>query len=207
MGDHYDSCERLKWMIRHKRQIHPVLCQYVVWYGALHTHTCLTALFPGLCRWASTRKVKPIWILLKQETVIGSGVSWAIYKSAHLCRQITMPSPQHSVFYRPDALPATQPTASKHWRHWYGALCEEILLAEISRVYQWLFLFIDQVPEKGPLNVCVCARAPSVLWCCWLGDRKGIRPVRCWCGCLSGARCILAYGPADATATHCLLLQ
>jgi len=23
----------------------------------------------------------------------------------------------------------------------------------------------------------------------------------------SGARCILAYGPADATATHCLSLQ
>ena len=27
------------------------------------------------------------------------------------------------------------------------------------------------------------------------------------CGYLSGARCRLAYGPADATATHCLLLQ
>jgi len=27
-----------------------------------------------------------------------------------------MPVPHHSVFYRPDALPATQPTASKHWR-------------------------------------------------------------------------------------------
>ena len=26
-------------------------------------------------------------------------------------------------------------------------------------------------------------------------------------GYLSGARCRLAYGPADATATHCLLLQ
>jgi len=25
-----------------------------------------------------------------------------------------------------------------------------------------------------------------------------------WCGYLSGARCRLAYGPADATATHCL---
>jgi len=25
--------------------------------------------------------------------------------------------------------------------------------------------------------------------------------------CLSGARCRLAYSPADATATHCLLLQ
>ena len=29
----------------------------------------------------------------------------------------------------------------------------------------------------------------------------------CWCGYLSGARCRLAYGPADSTATHCLLLQ
>ena len=31
--------------------------------------------------------------------------------------------------------------------------------------------------------------------------------VGCWGGYLSGARCRLAYGPADATATHCLLLQ
>ena len=30
--------------------------------------------------------------------------------------------------------------------------------------------------------------------------------VGCWHGYLSGARCRLAYGPADATATHCLLL-
>jgi len=29
----------------------------------------------------------------------------------------------------------------------------------------------------------------------------------CWHGYLSGARCRLAYVPADATATHCLLLQ
>ena len=43
-------------------------------------------------------KVKPIWILLKQETVSGSGISWAICKSAHHSRQITMPAPHHSVF-------------------------------------------------------------------------------------------------------------
>ena len=53
---------------------------------------------------------------------------------------------------------------------------------------------------------------PSVLWHCWLGSRKGIRPVKiwvvgCWHGYLPGARCRLAYGPADATATHCLLLH
>ena len=48
----------------------------------------------------------------------------------------------------------------------------------------------------------------SVLWRCWLGGRKGMRPVKnwvvgCWRGYLSG----LAYGPVDASATHCLLLQ
>jgi len=31
--------------------------------------------------------------------------------------------------------------------------------------------------------------------------------VGCWHGYLSGARCRLAYGPADATATHRLMLQ
>ena len=81
------------------------------------THTRLTALSPGLPRWAGTRKEKPIWILLKQETVCGSGISWNICKSAPRSRQITMPTPHHSVFYRPDALPVAQPTASKHWRH------------------------------------------------------------------------------------------
>jgi len=60
------------------------------------------------------RKVKPIWILLKQKTVSGSGISGAICKSAPCSRQITTPAPHHSVFYRPDALPAAQPTASKH---------------------------------------------------------------------------------------------
>ena len=33
------------------------------------------------------------------------------------------------------------------------------------------------------------------------------RVVVCWRGYLSGARCRLPYDPADATATHCLLLQ
>jgi len=71
-----------------------------------HMHTGLMALFLGLPGWAGTRKVKPIWILLKKETVSGSGISWAVCKSAPLSRQITMPAPHYSVFYRPDALPA-----------------------------------------------------------------------------------------------------
>ena len=63
-----------------------------------HTHTRLTALFPVLPGWAGTRKAKPIWILLKQETVSGSGINWAICKSASRSRQITTPAPHQSVF-------------------------------------------------------------------------------------------------------------
>jgi len=74
------------------------------------------ALCPGLPGWAGTRKVKPIWILLKQETVSGSGISWAICKSASRSRQPCQ-HPTTQFFYRPDALSAAQPTASKHWRH------------------------------------------------------------------------------------------
>ena len=78
-----------------------MLVKSVQWkYMHTHTraHTRLTALCPGLARWAGTRKVKTIWILLKQEIVSGSGISWAICKSAPRSRQITMPAPHSSVF-------------------------------------------------------------------------------------------------------------
>ena len=81
-----------------------------------HTHP-FNGPLPGLPRWAGTRKVKPTWILLKQETVSGSDISLATCKSAPRSRQITTPAPHHSkFFYRPDALPAAQPTASKQWK-------------------------------------------------------------------------------------------
>ena len=100
----------------HQTSSYPI---YITQKAYIHTHTYtrLTAPFPGLPGWACTRNVKPIWILLKQETVSGSGISWAICKSAPRSIETTMPAPHRSVFYRPDALPAAQPTASKHWRH------------------------------------------------------------------------------------------
>jgi len=92
-------------------------CTFVTCCSITHTHP-FNGPFPGLLRWAGTRKAKLIWILLKQEIVSGSGISWAICKSAPHSRQITTPAPYHSVFYRPDALPAAQPTVSKHWRQY-----------------------------------------------------------------------------------------
>ena len=46
--------------------------------------------------------------------VLGSsGISWTVCKQSEpCCRQTTTPTPQHSMFYRPDALPDAQPTVS-----------------------------------------------------------------------------------------------
>ena len=52
-----------------------------------------------------------MWILLKQETVTGSGISWAVCKSAPCSRQITTPAPHHSVFLQAGC-PSCCPTNS-----------------------------------------------------------------------------------------------
>ena len=73
-----------------------------------HTHTRLMALFPGLPRWAGTRKVKTN---LDFTEARDSGISWAICKSAPSSRQITMPAPHHSVFLQAGC-PSCRPTNS-----------------------------------------------------------------------------------------------
>ena len=80
-----------------------------------HTHTRLTAPFSGTTRVSRYQKGKTN---LDFTEARDSEWQWhqlgRICKSAPRSRQITTPAPHHSVFYRPDALPAAQPTASKH---------------------------------------------------------------------------------------------
>ena len=57
--------------------------QNMSWSTHTHAHTRLTALFLGVPRSAGTRKVKPIWILLEQETV-SAVASAGPYASLHL---------------------------------------------------------------------------------------------------------------------------
>jgi len=90
-------------------------------------------------------------VLLEQDIVSGSDISWAICKSAPWPRHIIMRASHHSVFYWPDGLPATQPTASKHciailW-HWTGIVslytgnCNFVLQSvqqhEIQLAFMW----------------------------------------------------------------------
>jgi len=129
---------------------------WILWHLA---HTRLTDLFPGLPRWAGTRKVKAIWILLKQQTVSGSGISWAIGKSAPRSRQITMPALYHSVCYRPDDLPAAQPTVSKHWRQkQWKQMWHLIIKITNTTTYQAKLLSLSSYEPVIPPNTAGCAR-------------------------------------------------
>ena len=89
-----------------------------VYHNTTHTHThTFNGPLSQTTRVSRYQKGKTNLDLLEQETGSGNGISWTICKSASRSRQITTPASHHSVFYRPDALPAAQPTASKHWRH------------------------------------------------------------------------------------------
>ena len=67
----------------------------VVYMLLTHTHT-FNGPFSGTTQVSWYQKGKTNTVFLKQETVSGSGISWAICKSAFRSRQITMPVPYHS---------------------------------------------------------------------------------------------------------------
>jgi len=97
-----------------------------------------------------------------------------------------------------------------------------ICLQSLQRRATWTASTTDSWQSKcstmTSLYVVVTTWAPaiftylySVLWRCWLGGGKASgllkKMLGCWHGYLSGARCRLADSAADASATHCLLLQ
>jgi len=87
----------------------------------------------GLLGWAGTRKVKPIWILLEQ-------VCTSIQTDNH-ANTPPLSFLQAEFFYRPDALPAAQPTASKHLRHCTeGSDCFKKNL-----IFLWVLLWLHVV--------------------------------------------------------------
>jgi len=126
----------------------------------LVTHTRLMAIFPGLPGWASTRK------------------------SAPRSRQTTMPEPRHSVFYRPDALPATQPTptASKHWRN----LILIIIIIIIPLQCSWCCCDGQGHSECSPTSFDECR--VSTKWPPMLRPRL-TEPI--YLGCESAENCLL----------------
>jgi len=74
--------------------------------------------------WNQKGKTKTIWISWSKRQWEAVGSTGPYAKSATRPRQLCQ-HPSTQFFYRPDALPATQPTMSKHWRkvhlHWNQA--------------------------------------------------------------------------------------
>ena len=103
----------------------PYLAERLAWGNVLCRVGCTTAIqshthththpfngpFSGTTQVGRYQKGKTNLDLLKQETVSGSGISWAICKSAPNSRQITMPAPHHSSFLQAGC-PSCCPTNS-----------------------------------------------------------------------------------------------
>jgi len=130
---------------------HQIKLNYYYYY--YYNHFTAPWTVSGTIRVSQYQKGKTNLDLLERESVCGSEISWAICKSAPRPRQITMPASYHSVFYRPDALPATQPTVSKHLL----VCCFSSLAILQSIVWQqthiqvWLFL-----ASRLAISFCIC---------------------------------------------------
>ena len=107
-----------------------------------HTHTRLTDLFPGLPRVGRYQKGKTNLDFTEARDNKWQWHQLGICKSAPRSRWITTPAPHRSLFYRPDALPAAQPTASKHWRQYHaktlaGKNISEVTCFMLSGTWNW----------------------------------------------------------------------
>jgi len=76
-----------------------------------HTHTRLTDLFPGLPGWAGTRKAKT-----NLDFTEARDSEWQWHQLGGMQVYTSLQTDNHASTspLTPDALPATQPTASKH---------------------------------------------------------------------------------------------
>jgi len=150
------------------------------------------ALCLGLPRWASTRKVKTNLDFTEQDTVSGSGISWAIFKSAPRSRQITMPAPPLLSFLQagwPSCCPTNSIKALKANATKLASPTVSLALYCFSRMYFSrirLWVLIDDDDEEW-LSVSVCGRcqwswsATSVTWrtsASWARTRDKVSPVR-----------------------------
>ena len=150
---------------------------------------------------------------MEQETVSGSGISWAIGKFAPRSRQITTPAPHYKFFFtnRMPFLPPNQQRQSTEGitlqlhrliKPGTGSITQSMLRASSHRLAsdycRTLFfrcILISRLSYVENLLILMwkifqlvsLSNLPSVLWCGWLGGRNGIQPVKNWVvGCWHG---------------------
>jgi len=90
-------------------------------------HNRSTTLFPGPPGWAGAGR-ELLDFMVKGK--INRGRHTDHPAGRHSIRTNQCPPPPSLIFYRPDALPASQPTVSKHWR-------QQVLDFALSNKWQW----------------------------------------------------------------------
>jgi len=90
-----------------------------------HTHNRFTALFPGPPGWASARR--ELLDFMAQRKINGGRHTDHPAGCQSIRTNQCPPTPSPHILYRPDALPAAQPTASKHWRQLRIHIREQML--------------------------------------------------------------------------------
>jgi len=115
-----------------------------------HTHhNRFTVLFPGLPGWAGARR-ELLDFMVQGKINRGRHTDNPAGRHSIWTNQC-LPSPS-PIFYRPDALPATQPTVSQHWRQvcWY--ITVKSLTNSHWQCMQW---HIKQTQHHKALTECI----------------------------------------------------
>jgi len=137
--------------------------------------------------------------LIRAEDDGSGGDNWS-YRTCRAPVKSSPPKKQHPALYRPDAFPVAKLFIKRIYL-WYNpgtvtetkrVQCVGVLVSEgwqggmatLPQGNQELLVVRDKVGRPqvnlgwvSPWNVIFF---PSELWRCWLGDRKGIRPVKSW---------------------------
>jgi len=99
------------------RQTFDLLLILDVWCRPVRWDTHLKGSFPGQAGSSGTRKVRPIWILMKHEMIVALASAGPYAKIiCTLLQTGNHASTSALIFYRPAVLPDAQPTVSQHWR-------------------------------------------------------------------------------------------
>jgi len=94
------------------------------------------ALFPGLPGWAGTRKVKPIWILLKQES------EWQWHQLGYMQVCTSLQTDNHAstspLSFLQAGCPSCRPTNSVKALKGFGIYCSNVLNSQYAgMVWRW----------------------------------------------------------------------
>jgi len=120
---------------------------------------CFNGYFPSEPGLAGTR-MSPLWILLQLNMIDGGSVNNWSYKMCKAPVKSSPPTNQHLMFYRPDALPVTQPTVSKtqstEGKHYYyyrlPRPTKQCLPSELGNVSRRTFRMMKYFSVKSPFS-------------------------------------------------------